>query len=178
MGETIVSQNKCQRLENARTHVWKLDASLGFCKQYTKSHAHFSEPSTVVSVCALIPFYVAQESRTCVECTVSHSASSSTVIAMFHHPLLGVPLSSSPCSIPSSFQTTPTALTGIHTDPCAAPREGLLFGSLTSPKPFTGYEPNSWIEVSSECAPVHYLRKTQASSRKVNIRSRSYLLKT
>ena len=40
--------------------------------------------------------------------------------------------------------------------PSATPHGGLLFGPLAKYNALTGYEPNSWVEVSSEHTPIHY----------------------
>ena len=38
----------------------------------------------------------------------------------------------------------------------ATPRRGLLFGPLAEYNALLGYEPNSWVEVSSEHTPIYY----------------------
>ena len=52
---------------------------------------------------------------------------------------------------------TPTALpiTGIRRSPCATPHGGLQFGRPVEPIAFTGYEPNSCIDFSSEHTPIN-----------------------
>ena len=77
-------------------------------------------------------------------------------LVMFHRPVIDVPDFSSFCSTPPPPPTTSHLLIGTLQAPSATPHKRLLFGPLTEYNALTDYEPNSWVEVSSEHTPTHY----------------------
>ena len=82
---------------------------------------------------------------------------------MFHCNLLGVPepfpsFSSTPPPAQSSLQT------GVGTT-CADPRGGMLSGHMAEKTTFTGYEPNSLINVSSEHTPINFPFRSNSFNR-------------
>ena len=75
---------------------------------------------------------------------------------MFYRPLIDVPDYSSFCSTLLPQINTSHSLKGTEQAPSATPHGGLLFGPLAEYNALTCYEPNSWVEVSSEHTPIHY----------------------
>ena len=82
---------------------------------------------------------------------------------MFHRDLLGVP---EPFPLISVYTIvcTISLRTGIGTT-CAGPRSGMLSGQMAGKTIFTGYEPNSIIDVSSEHTPINFPFRSNSFNR-------------
>ena len=89
-------------------------------------------------------------------CERLHILQMSFCLVMFHRPWIDVPDFSSFCSTPPPPPTTSHSLMGTQQAPSATPRGGLLTGPLAKHNALAGCEPNSWVEDSSEHAPIHY----------------------
>ena len=57
---------------------------------------------------------------------------------------------------------------GIKKSRCATPRGGFQFGRLVEPTHFTGYEPKTCIDISSEHAPINYSSKRHSFNTEYN----------
>ena len=88
-------------------------------------------------------------------CEPLYMTQESFCLVMFHRALIDVPDFFSFCCTPPPPQSTSPLLTGIKQTTSATPRGGLLFGPLAEYNTLTSYEPNTWIEVSSENTPIH-----------------------
>ena len=134
----------------SRTDISECRARDGGGRQNTLSHAHLfsvSRTLTITRTCVWLKGLTAQVWDVLHLCAPWKSPTHN----MCHRPLLDVP-----DPFPSFCSTPPPSMTGIRRFSCDTPRGGLQFGHLVESTPFTGYEPKTCIDVSSEHTPINY----------------------